>query len=231
LGKTRVELDGKVVQWPAVQSRDMFFCLLQHPEGLSKEEIGEAFWPEHSSSQMHNIFRSTLYRLRRALFREIVVLEADLYSFNRQSDYWFDVEVFERLLDQSEEAVAAEKKIALLQEALELYRGDYLGDTDAEWCTVDRERLKERYLKAMETLAALHTDQGTLQPAIELYQRVLAHDPYRESVYRDLMLCYYRLGDRASAIRQYQICTNVLRTELGLAPSPETAKLFLKIIG
>jgi len=231
LGKPRVELDNKVVQWRTIQARDMLFCLLQHPEGLSKEEIGGIFWPEHSPGKLHDIFRSTLYRLRRALFREIIVLEADLYSFNRQSEYWFDVEVFERLLDQAEEANTAENKIALLQEALELYRGDYLDDTDAEWCLLDRERLRERFLKGTETLATLYHDLGKLQEAIELYHQVLERDQYRESAYRGLMLCYYRLGDRASAVQQYQICTDVLRTELGLTPSPETAKLFLKIIG
>lgn len=231
LGKPRVELDGKVVQWRTIQARDMLFCLLQNPEGLSKEEIGELFWPEHSPVKLHDIFRSTLYRLRRALFREIIVLESDLYCFNWQSDHWFDVEVFERLLDQAEEASTVESKIALLQEALILYQGDYLEDMDAEWCLLDRERLRERFVNGAETLATLYQDSGKLEEAIKLYQQILARDPYRESAYRGLMLCYYRLGDRTSAVQQYQICTDILRTELGLSPSPETAKLFLKIIG
>jgi DNA-binding SARP family transcriptional activator len=43
------------------------------------------------------------------------------------------------------------------------------------------------------------------------------------------MRCYYQLGDRAAAIRQYQTCIKTLRQELGLAPMPETEKLYLQI--
>jgi DNA-binding SARP family transcriptional activator len=169
--------------------------------------------------------------VRRALFKDSVIFEAGLYRFSRQGDYWFDVEVFEKRLDEAGELDDTEKKIALLKEACALYRGDYLSGTDADWCTLDRERLREQYLAALETLAALHTDLGALHAAIEFYQDVLAHDQYRESAYRGLMLCYYRLGDRTSAVRQYQACAKILREELGLSPAPETGKLFLKIIG
>jgi LuxR family maltose regulon positive regulatory protein len=229
LGKPRVELEGRPVQWSTTQSRDLFFYLLRHPGGSTREEIGRVFWPDHSPERLDGIFRSTLYRVRRALFRDSVIFEAGLYRFNRQGDHWFDVEVFEKLLDEARQLDDAEKKTALLQEACALYRGDYLSETDADWCTLERERLRDQYLAALETLAALHTELGSLHAAIELYQDVLAHDPYRESAYRGLMLCYFRLGDRASAIRQYQACAKILREELGLSPAPETGKLFLKI--
>jgi DNA-binding SARP family transcriptional activator len=44
------------------------------------------------------------------------------------------------------------------------------------------------------------------------------------------MQCYYRQGDRAAAIRQYQVCAEVLREELGLSPSAETEALYVEII-
>jgi len=230
LGKSRVELEVNTVQWATLQSKDVFFCLLQHSEGLSKEEIGAIFWPDHSPQKLDGIFRSTLYRLRRALFRESVILEWGLYRFNRQCDYWFDVEVFEKLLEQAKDALRVEDKMALVKEACGLYKGDYMEGSDAEWCMLDRERLRERYLDALETLANLYTEQGELHQAIKVYQNILVHDQYREPAYRGLILCYYRLGDRASAIRQYQNCAAILRDELSLSPAPETTKLFLKII-
>ena len=230
LGKPLVELEGHTIQWRTTQSRDLFFYLLQHPGGLTREEIGGVFWPDHSPEKLDGIFRSTLYRVRRALFRDSVIFEAGLYRFSRQGDYWFDVEVFEKLLGEAGELADAEKKIALLKEACALYRGDYLSETGADWCTLDREWLREQYLDAMETLAILHTDLEALHAAIKFYQDVLAHDQYRESAHRGLMLCYYRLGDRTSAVHQYQVCVEILRKELGISPSPETGKLFLKII-
>jgi LuxR family maltose regulon positive regulatory protein len=231
LGKPLVELESHAVPWPTAQSRDVFFCLLQHPRGLSREEIGAMFWPDHSPQKLDGIFRSTLYRLRRALFRESIVLESGLYRFNRQVDYWFDAQVFEGLLAQAEQISQTKEKIRLLREACGLYRGDYLDGNDADWCTLDRERLRKRYLDALDKLAALHIEQGEPHQAIEVYQQSLAYDQYRESTYRGLMLCYYQLGDRASAVRLYQTCATILRDELKLSPTPETTRLFLKIMG
>jgi DNA-binding SARP family transcriptional activator len=134
-------------------------------------------------------------------------------------------------LDQVEQETAEEQKITLLDDALRLYRGDYLEDVYADWCALERERLQGRYLTALETLANLYVDQGYLQRAIELHQRLLEQDPYQEAAYQGLMRCYFHLGDRAAAIRQYQICAETLRQDLGLHPMPETEALYLQIIG
>jgi len=230
LGKPRVEMKGDDVQWATLRSRDLFFCLLQNTPGLSKEEIGTIFWPEHPPHKLDGIFRSTVYRLRRALFRECVILEGNLYRFDRKSAYWFDVEVFENLLNQAgqPQTTPQEKKI-LLEDALALYQGDYLEGIYADWCAMERERLRERYLAALETLADLCAEREELQRAMEVYQVILAKDEYHEPAHRGLMRCYYRLGDRAAAIRQYQICVKTLREGLGLTPMPEIEELYQQI--
>jgi two-component SAPR family response regulator len=222
-------MDGTAVQWTTVQSRDLFFCLLQHRRGLRKEEVGALFWPDHSPQRLDSIFRSTLYRLRRSLFRDSIVFEEGLYRFNWECIYWFDVEAFDNAMDRVGQSADRGKKIASLEEALALYQGDYLEGIYADWCTLERERLREQYLAALSTLAGLCADQGDLARAIELYQRLLAHDPYQEGVHRAVMHCYYRLGDRPAAIRQYQVCVRILQTELGLNPAPETEQLYRQI--
>jgi len=231
-GQPWVDLEGERVQWATAQSRDVFFCLLQHPEGLRKEELGEIFWPEHSPAKLEGIFRSTLYRLRRALFRESVVFEDGVYRFNWQSDYWYDAEAFEMMLDQADhvKASAPERAIVLLEEAIALYHSDYLENVYGDWCEQEQRRLHGRYLVALETLAWLYTERRELQQAIELYQRLLTLDQYREAAHRGLMNCYYRLGNRAAAIRQYQTCAEALREDLGLSPTKETETLYRQII-
>jgi len=118
----------------------------------------------------------------------------------------------------------------LLERALSLYRGDYLPGIYADWSALERERLRTRYLVALETLAQLYSTGRNLRRAVELYHRVLGLDPYREAVHRDVMRCYQRLGDRAAAIRQYQTCVEVLREDLGLSPARETEEAYLEII-
>jgi LuxR family maltose regulon positive regulatory protein len=169
--------------------------------------------------------------LRRALFRESVLFDEGIYRFNREGDYWFDVEAFEELVDQAEQAIDRERETAILEDALTLYRGDYLEGVYDEWCALERERLRGQCLVALDKLAGLYADRRELQRAIELYQQLLGREPYHESTHRELMRCYYRLGDRAAAIRQYQSCAELLREDLGLSPAPETESLYLQIIG
>ena len=145
LGKPHVELDGESVQWTVAQSRDLFFFLLQHHDGLSKEQIGAAFWPDHSPQKLDGVFRSTLYRLRRGLFKECVIYEDGAYRFDRGTDYWFDVQAFDEALDQAGNSAALEEATAPLVQALKWYRGEYLEGIDADWVTVERERLRKRY--------------------------------------------------------------------------------------
>ena len=230
-GLPTVELDALLVQWPTLQSRDLLFCLLQHPQGLRKEEIGAMFWPDHEPHKLHNIFRSTLYRLRRVLFRDSVTYEHvdELYRFNWDSDYWFDVEVFESLLGQANQAGNSRTKIQLLEEALKLYQDDYLKGIFADWTALERERLRELNLAALASLARLYTTWGQLSRAIELYQRLLVQDPYEETAHRELMRCFQRQGNRTAAVQQYQDCVEILQDELGVRPMPETEDLFLQI--
>jgi LuxR family transcriptional regulator, maltose regulon positive regulatory protein len=229
-GQPEVILDGKPVQWAVVKSRDLFFLLLQYPQGLSREQIGAIFWPDHTPERLEPAFRSTLYRLRRAVSRDCVLFQDGLYRFNGSIPVFCDVREFEYLLDQAETAASIEKAVTCLETARQLYRGDYLQDSYEDWCGLERERLRNRILAATEKLAALYTARGKLSPALALYQRLVKDDPYHEDAQRELIRLQYLLGDRAAAIRQYQALVKLLQEELGLRPHPETEALYQRII-
>jgi len=233
LGQPQVLLNSRPVSWITSTTKELFFCLLDCPEGLRKEQIGAIFWPEHSPQKLNGIFRSTMYRLRRALFPESVVYQDGIYSFNRQVNYWFDVEQFEELLARAEalDEAAREAKMALLSQAVELYRGDYLEEVFSDWCLVRRENLRLKYTSALATLGDLHLEAQEYATALQCYNRILLHDPYQERAYRQAIRCYILMGDRASAVRKYQECVEILREELGLDPMPETRELYQQIIG
>jgi two-component SAPR family response regulator len=230
LGQPLVELDGKAVKWPVTTSRDIYFFLLQYPRGLRKEQIGQVFWPDHDPDRLNGVFRSYLYRLRQALFSRSVIFEDGLYRCNRAIGCWYDVEVWEGLLKGAEQTANPDERIDLIEEALTLYRGDYLEDVYADWSDMERLRLRERYLLALETLAELYANRRKLERAVELYQRLLDGDSFREVGHRELMRCYYRQGNRAAAIQQYRACVEILGEELGLSPTAKTQALYLKII-
>ena len=234
LGRGEVWLNSELVptsRWVAAQTRELFFFILAHPQGLSKEQIGAVFWPDLSSAKLHSVFHAVMYRLRRAVFPECVIFEEDRYRFNTDLDYWYDVEEFERLCDKAEQVKDnLARQARFYRRAIELYRGDYLEDCYADWCLAERERLQQRFLAALENLARFYRQRKQYGQAIELYRRLLAKDPYREDIYRQVMKCHALSGDRAGIIQCYRECVRVLEEELGLEPSPETQTLYQELL-
>jgi DNA-binding SARP family transcriptional activator len=67
---------------------------------------------------------------------------------------------------------------------------------------------------------------GAYQRAIETAQRALATDELAEDMHRRLIALYATIGDRSSAIRQFEHCVVVLERELGVSPLPETRAVY-----
>jgi len=231
LGQQQVLVNSQPVsRWLGAQTQEFFYYFLSHPEGVLKEQIGEVFWPDRSPAKMHSAFHATLFRLRRALFPDCVILESEHYRLNPEIECWYDVEEFKHLLDEAERARADSTKVQFYQRAITLYKGNYLPQIYSDWCVPERERLRERYLRAVDSLAAIYIRQGKYDQAIVLCQRALIADPYREAVYRRLMECAALAGDRAAAVRYYQQCVRMLEEDVGVEPMPETRALYEQII-
>jgi DNA-binding SARP family transcriptional activator len=114
-------------------------------------------------------------------------------AFNRESDYWLDVDVFEaRVNDTSGDA-----SITALQEAVQLYRGDFLDGLYVRnapefemWILAQRARLRELALQALHRLIAHYTEQGEdgRATAIDYTTHLLALEPWREEAHRQMIL-------------------------------------------
>lgn len=233
LGEGKVLLNGRVVDktaWQTTTTKELFFFFATHPTGWRKEQIITELWPDSSPGQGNDLFHSSVYRIRRALFPECLVFRNGLYSLNPEAASWLDVDEFERLLSESEEVKTEASRIELLQRAVDLYRGDYVQEFYSDWCRVRRQTLQEKYLAAASRLARLYADQGENERAIHLYQAALAKDPLHEESYHELIELHARLGDRSSAIQVYQQCVTVFAAELGMMPPPETTALYQEIV-
>ncbi len=97
LGRAEVLVNGHPIalsDWKTRVSRDLLFCLLAHPEGLTKEQIGMHFWPDCTSDQLKTRFKNAIYRMRNALDQEVILFEDGFYQFDAALDYEYDVERF-----------------------------------------------------------------------------------------------------------------------------------------
>ncbi len=116
---------------------------------------------------------------------------------------------------------------ALLEEALALYKGDYLPEALYEtWAAGERERLAVQFLSAADKLAEFYTAGHRYEQAAELCHRILAADNCWERAYRYLMIAYQGLGNHGQIARTYQRCVQTLREELDVSPADETVALY-----
>jgi DNA-binding SARP family transcriptional activator/tetratricopeptide (TPR) repeat protein len=190
-------------------------------------------WGELPEVNARGNLRKAVADLRRLLAPHLQISRQAI-AFDRDSPYWLDVERFEAKVG----GAATEVAIGELQEAVELYRGDFLegfyvrqAPAFEEWMLAQQARLRELAEQALHTLVVHHTRQGEagFAPAIHYTTRLLHLDPWREEAHRQLMLLLAHSGQRGAALAQYQACRRTLAEELGVEPAEQTTSLYERI--
>lgn len=205
----------------------------------SRDRLSALFWADQGEARARSCLSTALWRLRRALDPPgaeggsfVSTARGGEVAFNRSSDYWLDVEVFEDAV----RALAVKPFHALdlgeagrLEAAVELYTGDVLEGFYEDWALRERERLRALWLTAMGALFRFHGFHGRYDEAEGWGVRLLAADPLREEIHREMMRLYLEKGDRAAAARQFGSCRDRVVEELGVEPMEETLALYRQI--
>jgi DNA-binding SARP family transcriptional activator len=227
--------------WSREKALHLFqFLITTRQRFLHKEQIIDRLWPGQDATAGDRDFKVALHALTKVLepdrkprAQSRFIQRFDLtYGLNSQN-IWIDANNFEALIASGNSALPADPTRAAIhfQQALQLYKGDYLPERRFEdWASTERERLQVLALGLMTTLAELLLPSKPLE-TIRLAQLVLTIDPVWENAYRLQMEAYMAQGNRPMAIRTYQQCKKTLVEELGIPPLPETDTLYHKIIG
>lgn len=230
LGWTKVEANGRVLtpsDWQTQAVRELFYFFVTSPRPMTKEQIQNSLWPgEEDFDRLNQRFKNDIYRLRRAVGQETILLQGDFYTFNRTLDYDYDVEDFETYLGRARAAEGGDEKISFYEKAIGLVRGPYLDDVGGTWAVSQRAHYHEVLQSAFLELANLYWKQADSANTLRVCERALEHDPANENFHQLVMQVYYSRGDRAAIIRQYQTCKDAVAREFGLTPSPETEALY-----
>jgi DNA-binding SARP family transcriptional activator len=67
LGAAEVRLEGIAVEGLWGRPKELLVLLAWHTEGLRREDVGLALWPDASPEKLRNLFHVTLHRLRKCL--------------------------------------------------------------------------------------------------------------------------------------------------------------------
>ncbi len=220
LGSPHVSYGARTVRFAAARTLPLFAYLLLHRERATERgALAFTFWPDCSESESRANLRRHLHRLASALpdVAGLAWFQATTKTvqWNRLAPLDFDVETLE----------AAAAGIRDLADAADLYAGDLYADLDDEWILRYRERARTMYLDVLARLIARHRGELRLHEAIELAQRTLHVDPFREDGVRMLMTLRYESGDRSGALAEFAHFRKRLHAELGAMPMNETQAL------
>ncbi len=218
--------------WRREKARQLFqVFLINRPRFMERDELIEILWPEAGSVAA---FKVTLNALQQTLEPArpprapsfFVQRHGSAYRLQPAAPLWFDVDEFERLIEQGQRAGGA-AAIDFYRQALDLYRGNLLPDClYDDWCRDAREHLRQLYLATAVKTAEALLAQDESEQVIRLCQRALVVDNCCEELYRLLMRAHLQRRDFAQAIRIYEQCVACLREEVDVAPMPETTALY-----
>ncbi len=197
-------------------------------QNVPRERLTDALWPDVDGDLAQKSFEMTLGRLRRLLGRDDALLYRERHLNLNFQLCRVDSLVLEQLLAAMRESADTQQ---LEAKVFSLYRGAFLpGDTMSPWAVACRETLKNRLLRAILTVGRNHELNDAWELAADCYSRGVEIDPLAEEFHRRLMICQRRQGNHAEAVRTYQRCRSLLRSELGIDPSPETTAVNSAII-
>lgn len=217
------------------------YLLIKGMRSHVREILVNRLWGDYSERKGRGCLSTTLWRLRNVLEPKNIIPPgtflltptASEIGFNWDSNYWLDVAEFE---DQTNSIMAhsphlaTEADIQTLESSLQLYSGDLLEGFYYDWVLREQERLRALYLDCLEYLMRYYRYRRMYEISLTYCQRILAYEPIREDIHRDLMRLHLENGQRTLAIRQYELCANVLADELDLSPVEETQQLYWQAI-
>ena len=233
-GAPSVVLDSHKVsdlEWRSRKSKELFFFLLCNKRPQSNEEILDALWPEASTDLSDSALKTSIYRLRQAVFYECVSAHDAGYQINPGVSIQFDIEDFQRHLTLATgEKQGKEDRQEHLQKAIELYDGPFLNGFYSEWCQRLRTDLELKYHTALMNLAEYHTAMSKFLESADLLGKVVESDPYHEEAQFRLIDSYIEANEPLVALQHLRKYIKVCREELGVQLPPRFTLCHDKIL-
>ena len=199
-----------------VGSKQLLAFVALRRRRVERRQAAGTLWPFGDEERAAGNLRSALWRLRRA---GINVVAADKWSLVLNAEVLVDLHLTEqwatRLIDGRPGAgdLAVSPSAA---DALDLLPGLY-----DDWVLIERERVRQRILHALEALSERLAAIGRFADAIEAALLATSAEPLRESAQRALIRAHLAEGNLAEARRSYQAYHDLVYRELGAEPSDE----------
>lgn len=211
--------------------RALIFYLAAQGCPVGREKLQTIFWPEADPSSARHNLNVNLYEIKKQ-FPQLIENTDFGSSLQLVNGVEVDVSIFESLL--SAETVAT---VVELQQALELYRGEFLDGFQLSdspffdnWRATEAVMLSSKYIDAQVRYAEMCSAAGDNVQAITAIQSALNNEPLREDLYRKLMIYQKKNGDYLQVQQTFTKLKKVLMEEINIEPMAETSALYNSIM-
>jgi two-component SAPR family response regulator len=126
-----------------------------------------------------------------------------------------------RCVAQASQLIAGDEGVEPEDIDLSALRGDLLPGWDEDWLLLERERVRQIQIRALEALAHRLCRLGRHVEAIDAAFAAIAEEPLRESAHAALIDVYLAERDVAQARHQFERYAALLWSELAIKPSDE----------
>lgn len=174
-------------------------------------------WPDSTNHRAHGSLRTTLWRIA-GLLPELVVAEHDHLALDRS--VLVDLRPFRAWVARLRGAgPVAEADLGVP----EMGNGELLPGWYDDWVILERERHRQDRLHALDRLARELGLRRRYAEAIDVTLDAVWLDPFRETAHRTLIELHLAENNVGEARRHFHDFARLLRTELGVEPSPALA--------
>jgi DNA-binding SARP family transcriptional activator len=212
LGSWRLTFGDVVQHLPLSGQRLVAFLSLRGP--VDRSQLAGSLWPESSEEHAHGCLRSLLWRLHK---NGLGLVDSDDSSVALSRTV--HVDVTDAIAD-SNVSIGGGVPGDDGQLPRHLLDGELLPGWYDDWVLIERLRLRQLRLHALEALALTLARRRSFALALEAGLAAVRAEPLRESAHRTVIDVHLLEGNVVEALRQADRCRQLLFDELGLEPSP-----------
>ncbi len=204
---------GREVQLAPQLERLLAFLAIHG--GASRYVIADVVWPDLPE-------RSSLAALRTAAWRIHQQVPGVLWCNRRTMALGPGVAVdVSRLVSWARQVIANPRLVPDPALTFPVVGAELLPGWYEDWLDLDRRRLHQMRLHAMEAAAEEMLRRGRTAEAMLGAHELLRADPLRESSHRLIVRIHLAEGNVRAALDQFMACGTMLRREIGVPPSGE----------
>ena len=181
--------------------------------------IAGRLWPDVPESHAQGSLRSALWRAQKALPG---LVEASGGAVALAEGVRVDVREF---VDWTRAVLDRGTPVDRLEVPTTALAGELLPGWYDDWVLLERERLRQLRLHALEVLADRLVLAGRFGEAVQAACAAARDEPLRESAHRAIVRAHLAEGNLAEAIRAYTAFRDALARELGVAPTRQMQDL------